>query len=97
MAGVNFEASTSDLLLIEKIAVRARKTEELKIAISQLHLMMDITAVHCNGCPLRLEELLNAKDTDFFHDVVGIMNKLDRPTGKLRDLFEPRCAYATHV
>ena len=51
---------------------------------------MDITACHLNGCPLRLEELLNANDASFGHDVFGIRRYLDRKTGKLTGFFDPR-------
>ena len=50
---------------------------------------MDIAAVHIVN-PLRLEELLNADDFNFFHDVVGIRDNLNRRTGKLENCFIPR-------
>ena len=42
--------------------------------------------------PLRLEELLEADDLDFIHDVFGIRRHLDVATGELRDCFVPRYA-----
>jgi hypothetical protein len=54
--------------------------------------MMDITAVHANGTPLRLDDLLAFPDFDFAHDVFGIRRHLDRETGKLGGHFIPRCA-----
>ena len=43
---------------------------------------MDIIATHANGCPLRLDQLLNARDGDFAHDIFGIRRFLDRQTGQ---------------
>jgi hypothetical protein len=53
-------------------------------------LLMDVEACHCNGCPLRLEALLEADDVDFVHDIGGITTHLDRQTGALTDCFVPR-------
>ncbi len=57
-----------------------------------LTLTMDLTACHCNGCPLRLIELSDAKDGDFIHDVGGISRHINRDTGELGDCFVPRYA-----
>jgi hypothetical protein len=55
--------------------------------------MMDITAIHCNGTPLRLADLAAADDFGFFHDVYGINRHIDRDTGTLTGFFLPRfCA-----
>lgn len=51
---------------------------------------MDITATHCNGNPLRLDDLLNADAFQFAHDIGGIRRHLNRETGKLEDCFVPR-------
>ena len=53
---------------------------------------MDITACHCNGMPLKLEELLHADEFNFAHDVFGIRHHLNRETGKLENCFCPRYA-----
>jgi hypothetical protein len=53
---------------------------------------MDITATHCNGCPLDLEKFLAAPDGDFGHDVFGIRHHINRRTGELENMFLPRCA-----
>lgn len=58
--------------------------------IDPLQLEMDITATHCNGNPLRLEDMLTAPVMDLMHDIVGIRRHLDRKTGKLGDCFSPR-------
>lgn len=52
--------------------------------------MMDITAVHANGNPLKLAELLATDDFNFTHDVFGITRHIDRETGKLGGCFVPR-------
>lgn len=51
---------------------------------------MDICACHHNGCPLDLEGLLNASNTEFGHDITGIRKHLNHETGKLNDCFLPR-------
>lgn len=53
---------------------------------------MNITATHLNGCRLDLLKLLSADDFNFYHDIFGINQHLDRNTGALRDCFVPRCA-----
>ena len=55
-------------------------------------LMMDLTACHCNGCPLNLDALATARDGDFVHDVAGIMRHINRETGELGECFVPRHA-----
>jgi hypothetical protein len=81
-----------ELDLIGKLADRY-------IELSQKHhfptpdktdLMMDIDACHCNGCPLKLQELLNAENVDFAHDISGIRFNINRKTGKLENCFDPR-------
>jgi hypothetical protein len=57
---------------------------------SKLDIMMDLEAIHCNGNPLKLQELLEAKKFDFNHDMIGIIDHINRKTGKLQDCFVPR-------
>ena len=57
----------------------------------KLDLMMDIDATNEN-CPLRLKELLDADDFNFYHDLIGIGNNLNRKTKKLENCFLPRFA-----
>lgn len=45
--------------------------------VPKLHVVMDITAAHMIQ-PLRLEDLAEATDFDFMHDVSGIDRHLDR-------------------
>lgn len=84
---VEFSATREEVKIICEIAKRAVETGPLTDYVA---LTMDLEAVHCNGNPLKLEELSAAKDFDFFHDVVGIHQHLDRGTGELMDCFLPR-------
>lgn len=89
--GISFDVSGDDQDLIEQIAARA-----VSLAIKggfiyqQIDAVMDITACHANGCPLRLKELLAADEGNFWHDVFGINRFLDRDNGKLGGCFLPR-------
>ena len=99
---VNFNVPTDDANLITAIAERAiqqaRKSltaTKARVEPEMLRLqdwMMDITAAHANGCPLRLSDLLVADDFNFAHDVFGIRRHLDRNTGTLGGHFVPRFA-----
>ena len=56
----------------------------------RLTLLMDIESAD-NAFNLRLEDLLNADNFNFAHDVVGIVNNINRET-KDFGLFVPRYA-----
>lgn len=86
----SFAVSHSDHGLIRQIAERA--TRMWGGRANHIEVAMDITATHANGCPLDLKRLLEAKDFDFAHDIVGIGAHLDRETGKISDHFWPRHA-----
>lgn len=88
---VNLDSHPKDYQLIVKIVQRALKTGG-STNLDRRNLAMDITAAHLNGCKLDLVELLNAKDSDFWHDVLGIRQHLNRLTGKLKNCFDPRCS-----
>jgi hypothetical protein len=94
---MNWSASKKDLDTIEMIVDRAENMyQELNnIGINAATIMMDITAAHCNGCPLDLVGLFAADNRDFFHDIHGIMKHIDRRTGKLTDCFIPHYARRT--
>lgn len=51
--------------------------------------LMDLAAVH-QELDIDWEKLLDAKDGDFLHDVLGIHNHMDRSTATLADCFLPR-------
>ena len=104
MNAVSFECDAADFLAIRKIAERAiRDSGESKRRMPtcgtreylkqlEMEIEMDVTAVHCNGCPLDLEKLLAFDAFNFAHDINGIRRHLNRQTGKLEDFFLPRCA-----
>lgn len=78
--------SDSELSVIDAIVHRAlvffpqREEKDIK---------MDLIACHLT-CPLRLNDFLDASDTDFVHDIAGINRHLDHATFELRDCFSPR-------
>ncbi len=74
--------------LIAEIVNRALpRLEDVK----RLDLMMDIEFAHAD-IPIKLEELATAPEGSFMHDVTGIIQHMDRDTGKLGDCFVPRYA-----
>ena len=90
----NFDVvSKANMDLIFKIRDRAvDKCKQLDREMSdeeRRELLMDLCAAHASN-PLRLEELLNADDANFTHDVFGIRRHMDRDTGKLGGCFSPR-------
>lgn len=89
---INFDVSKKDMRFITEIVKRARDLgRKYEIHVDGCSLHMDLCAAH-NQCPLKLEELLNADDSNFTHDVFGIRNHMDRRTGKITDCFLPRYA-----
>lgn len=91
---ISFKVSKTDQRIIQQIADRATAmASNLETAAyPTVDAMMDITAVHANGCPLRLSELLAAEPFDFSHDVFGVRRHLNRETGQLENFFTPRFA-----
>lgn len=88
---IKFRATKSEKAIIAVIAARAVfAAYRVGVVYDIVTASMDITAVHSNGCRLRLQELLDADDFNFAHDVFGIKRHLDRTTGKLQDCFVPR-------
>lgn len=81
---MNWDMSEEDRAICLKIAKRCVKGD------SNIMVMMDLSAVHCNGNPIRLQDLLDANDFDFFHDMVGINENVCHDTGKLKNHFLPR-------
>lgn len=91
---VNFDTTPEDMKLIHKIGKRMtiRYKEIHSMDLDLIDMEMDISAVHLNGCPLDLKKLFKADDFNFAHDVIGIMNNIDRTTGQLKNCFSPRCS-----
>jgi hypothetical protein len=91
-SSVSFAVSPKDAALIQKIVARglsAAKTAGRK-DIKRMDAEMDITAIHANGCPLKLQEVLDADDFNFAHDFFGINRHICRDTGRLLNCFSPR-------
>lgn len=90
---VHFDVSDDENKAIKAIADRGVVMAiEERIDYGRIEIAMDVTAVHANGCPLRLLALLRATDFDFAHDIFGIRRHLNRTTGQLEDGFTPRLA-----
>jgi len=89
MPVAKFDIAETDAAIIIKIVVRAAGMMDI---VDRLTLSMDLTACHANGCPLKLQELLEADRFNFMHDIAGIQRHMDRRTGELRDFFCPRFA-----
>lgn len=88
---VSFDTKRAEALAIHAIAVRAARMAATNGWVYPLmDADMDITACHCNGNPLRLNDLLAADDANFAHDVFGIYRHIDRETGALKNCFSPR-------
>lgn len=91
IAEVSFATSKAEFAAISKIVDRVMGIRPLRETYaSRLDIHMDIAAVHANGNPLRLDDLLAADEFNFIHDIAGISRHLDRDTGKLGDGFTPR-------
>jgi hypothetical protein len=93
MKQINFHVEKRDYNNINRIADRAvTMAKQSCINYDKMSALMDLTAVHANGCPLRLETLAESTDGDFAHDVFGIRQNLNRKTGQLENFFVPRYA-----
>lgn len=91
---IHFDCTDTELALIRNIVdrfVEQCKCHGIK-RVKRIDLAMDIIACHCNGCPLDLEALACADDFHLTHDVVGIVQHLDRTSGLLNQHFLPRFA-----
>lgn len=95
---MDWNTSKEDLDLISKIADRACADKAHFVALggSRRDLMMDLAAVHGSGCPLRLSDMLNGRDFDFWHDLGGIRRHINRETGELEGFFLPRFSNPEH-
>lgn len=74
--------------LIGKIADRALTEPQVQSVTDKLNLMLDIELANQLGA-IDLERWLDADDGNFFHDIYGIMQHLDRDK-KQMNLFTPR-------
>ena len=85
---VSFSTSKEERTLIDLVIDRLERIQP--IPDRRMTFVMDITACHANGNPLRLHDLLDADEFNFMHDVMGIHHNIDRRTGKLMNHFLPR-------
>jgi hypothetical protein len=92
MTVASFHVTREEVLLINKIIERAERQSQRGHSIDRMTAHMDISACIANGCPLKLQEWLDAPDFDFAHDFYGIARHIDRTTGQLKDCFLPRFA-----
>ena len=68
--------------LESQLAKRAvSMAKEHDIQYDQMTAVMDIDACHNNGNPLKLQELLEADDFNFAHDVFGIRQHIAAHSG----------------
>lgn len=88
---IKFNATTHEKKTIRDIARRALKVIRVD-DLDRETVEMDLTACHLNGNPLDLDRMLICDDFTLTHDVLGINRHLDRQTGKLKNLFSPRCS-----
>lgn len=79
-----------EMKLISKILDRGYPTMQGHYK-TKLDMIMDIEATHEN-CPLDLVKLLETDDSNFYHDIIGIHNNLNRKTKELENCFLPRFA-----
>lgn len=88
---INWHIPRPEMDTVILIAKRAAKmAADYGIDYPQSTALMDVTACHANGNPLRLAELALADDGNFAHDVFGIRRHINRETGRLEDCFSPR-------
>ena len=83
-------SNKEDMILISKIVKRGLPLMKDHY-ISILDMTMDIDAAN-NDIPLKLNDLLNADDLNFTHDIIGIYKNINRNTKKLDNCFIPRYA-----
>jgi hypothetical protein len=91
---MNLDTSQEETSLIMKITDRAMKLyANAGVKADRISIELDITACHCNGTPMRLQDWADTKsDFDLIHDVQGISNHISRKTGQLNGHFLPRFA-----
>ena len=77
--------TAAEMRIIDAIVHRARAW------LPDDGLKMDLISTHLR-VPLRLQELLDADDFNFAHDIVGIAQHLNRETLRLQDGWMPRFA-----
>ena len=80
----------SDLAKVNQAVDRA--LELLPWESMKMDLHMDLTASVIQG-HINLDKLLTFDDSNFIHDVVGVVQHLNRQTGEMMNCFLPRSAH----
>lgn len=78
---MDWNSGDEDADLIIQIAQRAAYVSHDFDFATVAH---DVAMVHLNGSPLRLEELRDAENAEFWDEMFCIRQNLDRKTGKLK-------------
>lgn len=73
------------------VDITKRAEEKNLLMFDRMSLIMDLECAN-EEFNLRLEDLLNADDFNFAHDIIGIQNNLNREERKMGNLFVPRFA-----
>lgn len=85
-------ATREETLTMSKIADRfIQLAKKFGTKVEKCSLMLDIECAHAR-IPMRLDDLLIAKDGDFAHDIGGIRQNINRATGEIEGGFCPRYA-----
>ena len=92
--GIQFDCTVPEMRIVKKIVDRAVKLKLFKPSQRTIA-VMNLEACHSNGCKLDFDRLLAADDINFKHDIAGIERHIDKETGKLDGMFQPR--HAQHV
>ena len=79
-----------DKQILKKIAERIRTVYSKENENTIKALIYLVEACHTHIQPLRLEDMLNADDFNFSHDVSGIYNHIDLTNMELKNHFSPR-------
>lgn len=73
-----------------KIVDIAKRAEQMELLLfDRMSLIMDLECAN-EEFNLRLDDLLQADDFNFSHDIVGIQNNLNRRTKEMENFFVPR-------
>ena len=86
-ATLNFHCSPQDMALIVKCGARCYDIVHNGhgVECDAMLQAMNLAAVHCNGRPMKLLQLLMADNADFIQDMGNIHHWLNTETGKLPD------------
>lgn len=92
--GINWDVTNEEMDLIQQIVDRGEEIMDAQgmEPRDRVDMLMDLTACHANGTPLRLAAMLEADDFNFAHDFFGIQSHIDRETAQMTGFFLPRFA-----